>query len=220
MTTVSTLSTNAASTTATSSSRASLGSNFQTFLTLLTTQIQNQDPLSPMDSNQFTEQLVQFSQVEQQIKTNEQMESLVSATRSSQTAGAISYIGRTAQITSNRTALNASGGANWDVSFPAAATTATARVQDSAGRVVLERTMTDRSGNTTFEWDGKNSLGRAVAAGVYRLSITATDAEGATITPTISVNETINGVSFDSKGSPEFVTAGGTRTFDSIRSIR
>lgn len=220
MTTLSQVSNSTANNTTASSARASLGSNFQTFLTLLTTQIQNQDPLSPMDSNQFTEQLVQFSQVEQQIKTNEQMESLVSATRGSQTAGAISYIGRMAQITSNRTALNANGGASWDVSFPAPATSATARVQDSAGRVVLERPLTDRAGNTTFQWDGKNSLGRAMPAGVYRLSITATDAEGATITPTISVNETISGVSFDSKGSPEFVTAGGTRTFDSIRSIR
>jgi flagellar basal-body rod modification protein FlgD len=63
-------------------SQASLSDNFDTFLTILTAQIQNQDPLEPMDSNQFTEQLVQFSGVEQQIRVNSQLETLIKATNS------------------------------------------------------------------------------------------------------------------------------------------
>ena len=63
-------------------SAASLSSNFDTFLTILTAQIQNQDPLEPMDSTQFTDQLVQFSGVEQQIRVNTQLETLISATNS------------------------------------------------------------------------------------------------------------------------------------------
>src|ERR1051326_9398368 len=72
-----------------------LSSNFDTFLTLLTTQLKNQDPLQPMDSNQFTQQLVQFSQVEQQINSNKNLESLISLTKSQTTTAAVSYLGKT-----------------------------------------------------------------------------------------------------------------------------
>ncbi|HTO66152.1 MAG TPA: flagellar hook capping FlgD N-terminal domain-containing protein, partial [Bradyrhizobium sp.] len=61
-----------------SNSGATLAGNFQTFLTLLTTQLQNQNPLDPLDTNQFTQQLVQFASVEQQLKTNDELSSLVS----------------------------------------------------------------------------------------------------------------------------------------------
>ena len=60
---------------------ATLAGNFQTFLTLLTTQLQNQNPLEPLDTNQFTQQLVQFASVEQQLKTDDQLTSLVSLHR-------------------------------------------------------------------------------------------------------------------------------------------
>ncbi|HZZ11369.1 MAG TPA: flagellar hook capping FlgD N-terminal domain-containing protein, partial [Paraburkholderia sp.] len=70
-----------------------LAGNFDTFLTLLTTQLQNQDPLSPMDSTQFTQQLVAFSGVEQQINTNNNLQSLIALNQSQQAASAVSYIG-------------------------------------------------------------------------------------------------------------------------------
>src|SRR5215470_14788285 len=71
-----------------------LSSNFDTFLTLLTTQLQNQDPLQPMDSNQFTQQLVEFSQVEQQINSNKNLESLISLTKYQTNQSAVSYLGK------------------------------------------------------------------------------------------------------------------------------
>ena len=58
--------------------KATLAQNFDTFLTLLTTQLKNQNPLEPLDTNQFTSQLVQFAQVEQQLKSNDQLATLVS----------------------------------------------------------------------------------------------------------------------------------------------
>ena len=76
-----------------------MSSNFDTFLTLLTTQLQNQDPLSPMDSNQFTQQLVQFSQVEQQINSNKNLESLISLTKNQTSVDAVSYLGKTLTLT-------------------------------------------------------------------------------------------------------------------------
>src|ERR1044071_1210572 len=77
------------------SAQKTLASNFDTFLSLLTTQLKNQDPMSPMDSNQFTQQLVQFSQVEQQINSNKNLESLIALTKSQTTTAAVSYLGKT-----------------------------------------------------------------------------------------------------------------------------
>ena len=95
MTTAVTNSTSTTSTTSSSSTaRTSLATNFQTFLTLLTTQLQNQDPTSPMDSNQFTQQLVMYSQVEQQLSTNDKLDSLIALGSSQSTNLAMSYLGK------------------------------------------------------------------------------------------------------------------------------
>src|SRR5207302_997015 len=82
----------------TSTSGATLAGNFQTFLTLLTTQLQNQNPLDPLDTNQFTQQLVQFASVEQQLKTNDQLTSLVSLQQTAQSTQALGFVGKTAVV--------------------------------------------------------------------------------------------------------------------------
>src|ERR1051325_6310 len=92
-------STSATSTSAAASAQKQLSGNFDTSLTLLTTQLKNQDPLSPMDSNQFTQQLVQFSQVEQQINSNKNLESLITLTKSQTATNAVSYLGKTLTLT-------------------------------------------------------------------------------------------------------------------------
>src|SRR5213083_902330 len=76
----------------TTTDTATLASNFSTFLTLLTTQLKNQNPLDPLDTNQFTQQLVQFAGVEQQLKTNDQLTSLVSLQQSAQATQALVYV--------------------------------------------------------------------------------------------------------------------------------
>src|SRR5690349_24911197 len=95
-----------ASTTATQpDAMKQLSGNFSTFLTLLTTQLQNQDPLSPMDSNQFTQQLVMFSQVEQQINTNDNLQSLIALNLSQTANSAVNYIGRSVVMTNGEGSL-------------------------------------------------------------------------------------------------------------------
>src|ERR1044072_5533234 len=89
-----------------------LTGNFQTFLTLLTTQLKNQNPLDPLDTNQFTQQLVQFAQVEQQIKQNSQLETLISLEKSAQATTALAYVGSTVAI-DGQTAALANGKATW-----------------------------------------------------------------------------------------------------------
>src|ERR1700746_1550917 len=97
-TTGGTSSTSGTSSSSTAVDDTMIASNFTTFLTLLTTQLQNQDPLSPMDSNQFTQQLVQFSQVEQQINTNDNLKSLITQGANQTGAYAVSYLGKAVTI--------------------------------------------------------------------------------------------------------------------------
>src|SRR5258706_12030021 len=97
-----------------------IAGNFNTFLQLLTTQLQNQNPLSPLDTNQFTQQLVQFAGVEQQLKTNEELTSLVTLQQTAQSTQALGFVGKTAVVDGSTAALtNAS--ATWDISVPKAA---------------------------------------------------------------------------------------------------
>src|SRR3954466_7712519 len=92
--------------------KTTLANNFETFLTLLTTQLKNQNPLDPLDTNQFTQQLVQFTQVEQQMKLNTQMSSLIAIEQAAQSTAAMAYLGSTATVDGATTKLE-SGSAKW-----------------------------------------------------------------------------------------------------------
>lgn len=198
--------------------RTRLSDNYDTFLVLLTAQLQNQDPLAPMDSTQFTQQLVQFSQVEQQIRTNEQLEGLVGQYQAASAGAALSYLGRDAIIEDNATYL-AGGEANWAYNMPSAASALEVNVRDSSGRIVYTSTTEARgAGEHLFTWDGTTNSGGTAADGVYSLTFTATNAAGATITPTVAVRETIMGVDF-SGGTPVVITPSGSRSLDQIRSV-
>jgi flagellar basal-body rod modification protein FlgD len=198
--------------------RTRLSDNYDTFLILLTAQLQNQDPLAPMDSTQFTQQLVQFSQVEQQIRTNEQLEGLVGQYQAASAGAALSYLGKDAIIEADETYL-AGGEANWAYRLPEAATSLTITVKDSSGRTVYETETADRgAGEHLFSWDGKKTDGTTMPDGVYTIEIEAENAAGTEITPTISVRETIMGVDF-SGDTPVVITPSGTRELDTIRSV-
>jgi flagellar basal-body rod modification protein FlgD len=201
-------------------SRTRLSDNYDTFLVLLTAQLQNQDPLAPMDSTQFTQQLVQFSQVEQQIRTNEQLEGLVGQYNAAAAGAALSYLGRDAIIEGDETYLAGDPAqANWAYRMPETATSMTIQVKDMQGRVVYETNTAARgAGEHLFTWDGKKTNGETAADGVYQVSIEATNADGEAITPTVSVRETIMGVDF-SGATPVVITPAGTRELSSIRSV-
>jgi flagellar basal-body rod modification protein FlgD len=201
-------------------SRTRLSDNYDTFLILLTAQLQNQDPLAPMDSTQFTQQLVQFSQVEQQIRTNEQLEGLVGQYNAAAAGAALSYLGKDAIIESDETYLAGEPPtANWAYRMPESATSLTIQVRDMQGRVVYETTTADRgAGEHLFSWDGKKTNGETAADGVYQITFDAENAEGTTIRPTVSVRETIMGVDFTGD-TPVVITPAGTRELASIRSV-
>lgn len=158
----------------TNTSRASLASNFETFLSLLTAQLKNQDPLSPMDSNQFTQQLTQMTGVEQQLLTNDLLTSLLAAQQGAGLTGATNYIGKDATAAWAVTKLEG-GQASWSYELGAAASEATLQVLDSSGKVVWTGPAPDRTtGTHEFVWNGKTTAGGQLPdGGIYSLKVTA-----------------------------------------------
>ncbi|WP_292024350.1 MULTISPECIES: flagellar hook assembly protein FlgD [unclassified Brevundimonas] len=188
------VSTNAAAGRITSGTTA-LASNFETFLTLLTTQMKNQDPLSPLDSNQFTAQLTQMAGVEQQLLTNDLLTSLLKAQSAGGLDNASNYIGK--QVTAAWTATEFNDGeATWAYELGKDADKATLQVVDSKGAVVWEGAAPDRSsGLHTFTWDGKMKDGStAEDGGVYTLKVAATDGAGAKIDSQALIQGRVTGV--------------------------
>src|SRR5690606_26085417 len=143
---------------ANNTSRQTIAQNFDTFLNILTTQLRNQNPLDPLDTNQFTQQLVQFTGVEQQLKTNDFLEALLLNTQSTARADAVSYIGK--EVTaSGKTAELKDGGAYWTYNAAANVANATVTIKNAAGSVVYTEAGSLNAGAGAFLWDGKGSDG-------------------------------------------------------------
>ena len=170
---------------ASASASKQLSSNFDTFLTLLTTQLRNQDPLSPMDSNQFTQQLVEFSQVEQQINSNQNLESLISLTKSRASTDAVSYLGKTLTMTDGTSALM-DGEANWAYSLDNDASTSNLIVSDAKGHTVYTASGEKGAGLHSFSWNGKDNTGRTLSPGAYTHKVTAKAPDGTAISSRIA----------------------------------
>lgn len=166
-----------------------IADNFDAFLTLLTTQLQNQSPLDPLDTNQFTQQLVQFASVEQQIKSNESLEALLTTSRAQNVATAASFVGMTVRADGKEAQL-ADGKAEWTLDVPVNAARTTIEIRDQAGNVVATRSGALSAGRQIFTWDGMTSSGQFAEPGRYTVGINAQDGSG----QPISVNTEVEGV--------------------------
>jgi flagellar basal-body rod modification protein FlgD len=198
------------------SDTATLASNFTTFLTLLTTQLKNQNPLDPLDTNQFTSQLVQFAGVEQQMKMNQQMASLVSIEQSAQTTAAMAYLGSTATVDGSTTKL-ASGKAQWTFTSDKPAT-GSVSIADSTGNLAYSGTFTLNAGQQKFGWDGKGNNGTQWPDGNYKMTISAKDTSGNAVTVSTTVSGTVDSV--DLTTTPPTLSIGGSNfTVDKIKNV-
>ncbi len=174
---------------------AMLASNFETFLTLLTSQLKNQDPLSPVDSNQFTAQLTQMAGVEQQLLTNELLKSLVSAQGGGGLADAANYIGRDATAAWSATKFT-DGEAEWSYEVASNAASVKLQVVDGTGKVVWSGDAPDKTtGVHKFTWDGKATTGNDGQDGqVYSLKVVAKNAAGGAVDAQVLTEGRITGV--------------------------
>jgi flagellar basal-body rod modification protein FlgD len=209
----------------TSSSGASLSStagttlagNFQTFLTLLTTQLRHQNPLDPLDTNQFTQQLVQFAGVEQQLKTNDQLTALVSLQQTAQSTQALGFVGKTAVVDGSTAALT-NGSATWKLGVPTNSNV-NVSITNSTGQTVFTGSYAVNAGeNQTFAWDGKGNDGTQWPDGKYNLTATAADTAGNSVAVATQIQGLVNSV--DLTQSPPLLSINGqTYTVSQIKSI-
>lgn len=206
------------SATTAATSGVALADNFDTFLTILTAQIQNQDPLEPMDSSKFTEQLVQFSGVEQQIKSNTQLEALIKATTSNAGAALSGYLGQQAEIDSAGAQFTGDT-VHWRYALPSDAAKATITVTDASGKVLYSKAGETTSGSHDFEWNGElNNGGTAAEDQPYWINVVAEDANGKSITPAHSLVTNISGVDL-TYGEPALTTPAGIFAYSDIKRL-
>ena len=164
--------------TAPSNAMASLTANYQTFLTMLTTQLQNQDPTSPMDSSQFTTELVQFSGVEQQINTNSNLTQLIQLAQGSAVEQSSQLLGKHVQATSSQLALQ-QGASQVDFTALTSGPVAIA-VTDNSGNPLYSATVNANQGANTWTWNGQTGSGATEPDGAYTVSVNAVAADGST----------------------------------------
>lgn len=181
------------STTPATKAATGLAGDFNTFLTLLTTQLQHQDPLDPMKSNEFTQQLVAFTGVEQQITANKNLESLIAAMRTQDSASTVGYLGKEVTVYSEK-AMLADGNADWTYSLDTAAAKVNLTVKDSSGNTIYTQPGDIAAGSHQFKWNGKNIDGTDQPDGVYTLGVEALTADGASITNQIYQKGTVKSI--------------------------
>ena len=199
--------------------RASISDTFDTFLTLLTTQLQYQDPIDPLNTDEFTNQLVQFSQVEQAIASNDKLDALLNQGGFNQISFAASLTGKSAEFRGS--ALNYDGATALDFGYrmPPGADSATINIRNARGALVYTANANTEVGRHSFTWSGQTLDGSAAAPGTYSIEVTGQDASGEPIAAETSVSRRVIGV--DLSGNSILVeTADGPFDMNDIIAIR
>jgi flagellar basal-body rod modification protein FlgD len=193
--------------TGTATDRKTIAENFDAFLLLLTTQLKNQNPLEPLDTNQFTQQLVQFASVEQQIKSNETLNALLTSSQSSIVSSAASFVGMEVTADGATTRLS-DGKAQWKLDLARAAT-ASITITNSEGSVVKTDTKSFSAGSQTYQWDGLTSTGLPAPEGDYTITVTGRDLSGQAVTVKTEISGRVDSV--DMAGDDPVLVLGGVR---------
>jgi len=215
--TTQTSSSSSSSSSLSSNTGATLAGNFQTFLTLLTTQLQNQNPLDPLDTNQFTQQLVQFAGVEQQLKTNDSLSQLVTLQQTTQATQALGFVGKTA-VVDGTTATMTNSSATWHLSVPTSATV-NITVANSTGQTVFTGQYTAGAGDDIpFTWNGQGNDGTQWPDGKYTITATGKDVSNNNVGIAAQVQGVVGAV--DLTQSPPLLNIDGeSYTLSQVKSI-
>lgn len=188
-------------------SQTQLAGNFDTFLKLLTAQLQHQDPLSPMDTAQFTNQLVQYSAVEQQININANLEKMLAGQNSGEMASAVGYLGQTVQGVS--TSLPLQGGqSSFAYTTPASTAKVSIVISDQAGNVVKTISGDATAGTHTASWDGTDMNGTQLKDGTYSININSTASDGSQVPVDAAVSGIVTSVGMDASNNVQLYMGG------------
>lgn len=174
--------------------RKSLAEQFDGFLVLLTTQLKNQDPLSPMDANEFTAQLVQFTGVEQSVNTNKKLDDMLGVMRADPFGSGSQYLGKEIEAAGNRVVLGDKGVASIGVNLPEGVAAALVTVLDADGQPLRILQAAPKAGTQTLTWDGRDAKGERVPAGTYDVRVDAADVTGQVLAASTGVRGTVTGV--------------------------
>jgi flagellar basal-body rod modification protein FlgD len=193
-----------------------IAGNFQSFLQLLTTQLQNQNPLDPLDTNQFTQQLVEFAGVQEQLNTNDSLQTLVSLQQTAQATQALTFVGKTA-IVNGSTATMSNSQAKWELTVPSNSNV-NISIANSSGQTVYTATVPETAGSQPFSWNGVGSDGTQWPDGQYTLTASTTDSSGKSVGITTQVAGTVSGVNLTAS-PPLLMINGQSYTVNQIQSI-
>lgn len=171
-----------------------LAEDFTQFLTLLTTQLQNQDPLSPMDSSEFTNQLVQFSQVEQSINTNKKLDDMLSLQLASISSVALGYVGLDVTYTSAEMNWDGTTPVNVNYGLSAQASVAKVNVYKEDGTVVRSMDAPKSPGAQQVTWDGRDNNGNLMPSGTYSVKVEAADKNSKPMAVSTAVSGNVRGI--------------------------
>jgi flagellar basal-body rod modification protein FlgD len=209
--------TSTAAKTASSADQAGLSANYELFISMLTTQVQNQDPLDPLDSAEYTNQLVQYSNVEQSIQTNKNLEKMISLLSSNQSSAYVSYIG-TEVTAAGGTSMFVDGAASWKYDVAEAAS-GTVEILNEFGNVVYTGEINMEAGGGTFTWDGRLDNGGTASSGAYTIQLDVEDAAGNPEPASIEVSGVVDGVDFG--GDVPFLRIGDVSVpVSAVKSVR
>lgn len=173
---------------------AQLADDFDDFLRLLTTQLQNQDPLSPLDTNEFTSQLVQFAGVEQQINMNQKLNDLVALGLGTSFSNAIGYVGLDASYLSSELNFDGTTPVEIDYAIEGLPKDATINILSEDGSVVYSQKIASTDGTKHFTWTGEHKGGGKADAGTYEVRIDAVDASDKPLKTSTVVTGRVRGI--------------------------
>lgn len=193
-----------------------LSTNFNQFLAMLMTQLQHQDPTQPLDANQFTSQLVQYSSVEQQIATNTNLTKLIQLTQANQIEQSAAMLGKQATVSASQLTLQ-NGGARINFNTRTAEPV-TIGIYNAAGTLLRSATVKSVAGTNAWQWNGKSSNGTTLPDGAYTVTVNSIDAQGQTAAVPFTVTGTVTSVQ-NQNGTVQLQMGGLAVPFTAIQSV-
>jgi flagellar basal-body rod modification protein FlgD len=220
---VSTLAAAATVTDATVKSKAdkagdAFSSDFESFLTLFVAQLENQDPLEPQDSSDFTAQIAQFSQVEQTVNTNKNLESIIDIFQTDNNSSVVNFSGKYVEVIGDSITLNEDGADNtFHYTLETAARQAFVQITDLNGDVVFTGEAIPDAGKNYLTWDGTDMEGNDAPAGRYTVRVNIKDSDGNIQDIATTVRGRVDGVNLD--GEPTLVVNGKLIALDDVKVV-